>query len=464
MENNEEKFKKFRKEYPIFRFKNYEIEENDEEIILSYNFEIDGLAEFNPTTKILKKGLNFRNIKEDNNFRLIAFNIGLIELISYWKCTCSPQVIIECGNINSNQIEWFKKLYFYGLGENFYVNGIQAKMQDFMQIECKIKENSLKYKHINSNLEGVLIPIGGGKDSCVTMELLKDIDKKYCIMVNPKKVSVKCSEIAGFKEENTIIIKRQIDKKIIELNKKGFLNGHTPFSSMLAFATYAVSYLLGIKYIALSNESSANESNVLGQNINHQYSKSYEFENDFKNYCAKYLDKNIEYFSFLRPLNELQIAGLFSKYEEYHKVFKSCNVGSKSEEWEWCQKCPKCLFVYIMLSSFLSESELINIFGANLYEKEELLETFLELAGKANVKPFECVGTFEEVNYAISKTICNLQKEEKELPYLLSYYKENYEIKESTEDLMKKYNEINNIPSELKKYIERGFKDVSKFN
>ena len=54
--------------------------------------------------------------------------------------------------------------------------------------------------------------------------------------------------------------------------------------------------------------------------------------------------------------------------------------------------------------------------------------------------PFECVGTFEEVNYAICKTISNFEngliddnaKEYEgvrdDLPYLLNYYKENYGI------------------------------------
>ena len=129
-------------------------------------------------------------------------------------------------------------------------------------------------------------------------------------------------------------MERQIDKELLELNKKGFLNGHTPFSSLLAFLTYAVAYLLDIRYIALSNESSANESNVAGEKINHQYSKSYEFEQDFKDYCIKYLDKNIEYFSFLRPLNEVQIAALFSQYKKHHRNFKSCNARKQRKRME----------------------------------------------------------------------------------------------------------------------------------
>ena len=75
-----------------------------------------------------------------------------------------------------------------------------------------------------------------------------------------------------------------------------------------------------------SNESSANEPSVVGTDINHQYSKSFEFENDFRNYEKEFLKTNIEYFSLLRPLTELQIAMLFSKHKKYHDIFRSCNV------------------------------------------------------------------------------------------------------------------------------------------
>ena len=172
-------------------------------------------------------------------------------------------------------------------------------------------------------------------------------------------------------DNNHIIeIYRTIDKKLIELNSQGMINGHTPFSAMLAFTSYFVAYLLSKKYIALSNENSANESNVIGEKVNHQYSKSFEFEKDFEEYSNKYLKAPVKYFSFLRPLNELQIAKIFSKHEKYHKTFKSCNVGSKEKEWKWCCNCAKCLFAYTILSPFLYKKKLVDIFGEDMFEKK----------------------------------------------------------------------------------------------
>ena len=149
MVNNQEKFNSLRDKYPVFRFKYYNVMQNEEEIILTYNFAIDNLAVFNPSIRILKNELSFKDINEDDNFKLIAFNIGLIELISYWKCTCSPKIVIECGNIDTKQIDWFKKLYFYGLGEFFYVNGINTNMQEFVEIEC-LNKDTLIYKPTNN--------------------------------------------------------------------------------------------------------------------------------------------------------------------------------------------------------------------------------------------------------------------------------------------------------------------------
>jgi hypothetical protein len=296
--------------------------------------------------------------------------------------------------------------------------------------------------------------VGGGKDSTVTLELLKNESRNYCFLINPKKDSLDCINVSGYDNNKVIEIYRTIDSNLINLNKEGYLNGHTPFSALVAFISYLTAYLTRTKYIVLSNESSANESNVVGTKINHQYSKSFEFELDFYNYTNTYLDKNIKYFSLLRGISEIQIAMLFSNYEKYHHIFKSCNVGSKNDNWNWCCECAKCLFVYIILSPFLYRDKLVSIFGKDLYEREEYLETFKELCGFSDNKPFDCVGTYDEANYGIQVTIKKLEKEHQKLPYLLEYYKNNYYNTLIDEDLLIKFNEENNIPDEYKKLLK----------
>lgn len=452
MVDNFEKFKQLRNKYNTFVYEGFSIVNNlENEIKIKYKFTIEGLTSFEPEIKILKKNLDI-NEKLIQNCNNAIFHIGLIELISYWKCTCSPNVIIKAGYVNNEQIDWFKKLYFYGLGELFFTNGIHTNINDFMNIRC---ESTKVYEdYSNEKNDGYLIPIGGGKDSCVTLECLKNQKDNYCLIINPKPVTLECARVAGYDENRIVEVKRTIDSNLLDLNKQGFINGHTPFSSLLAFLSYFIADIIGKKYVALSNESSANESNVQGEKINHQYSKSFEFENDFRKYYNKYLKRNVEYFSFLRPLNELQIAMAFSKFEKYHTIFKSCNVGSKGVEWKWCCNCPKCLFVYIILSPFLYKQKLINIFGEDLFKREDLLKTFVELTGNGETKPFECVGTYEEVCFALSKTIADLEKQNEELPYLLKYYKENYKLSNLENDLTTKYNNDNNLTKEQNKILK----------
>jgi hypothetical protein len=320
-------FDELRKRYQSFTYDSYEVTEDEKELIIKFNFEIEGLTKFHPITKIPKDIITNQNIDIDFRNNLI-FHIGLIEMISYYKCVCPKEIIIKAGYLDETQISFIRKLLYYGLGEFLYVNKINITEEAL--VEFKIDHKKTDIPNISYIGNGNLVLLGGGKDSNVTLEILKD-ENNSIVIQNPKKVQLDCAKAAGYKEEEIVKIKRTIDKELLELNKQGYLNGHTPFSSLLAFETYLVGYLMNKQFIVLSNEESANEGTVIGTKINHQYSKSYEFENDFNDYTKKYFGINLNYFSFLRPLTEYQIGLLFSKYKKYHKVFKSCNVGSKSE-------------------------------------------------------------------------------------------------------------------------------------
>ncbi len=238
------------------------------------------------------------------------------------------------------------------------------------------------------------------------------------LIMNPRGATIGCIEAAGYSMDDVLVIHRSIHPRLLELNSQGCLNGHTPFSAMLAFYTLLASQLSGIPNIALSNESSANEATVADTGVNHQYSKSLEFENDFRSYVAEYVSPKYNYFSFLRPLSELQIAMLFSRLPQYHPVFRSCNAGSKQDI--WCGKCAKCLFAYIILSPFIEPRKLNAIFGKDLLNDPSLEPFFQQLIGHADTKPFECVGTVSEVNSALSMAISRWYADQR--PLLLQSY------------------------------------------
>jgi UDP-N-acetyl-alpha-D-muramoyl-L-alanyl-L-glutamate epimerase len=343
----------------------------------------------------------------------------MVELVSYWKAACPPLVIVKPFKLKQDQVTWWKNIYFLGLGEFFYLNGIHTDIESFMNIRSETDTELSKFSL--SLDESYIVPVGGGKDSAVTLELLKGAYKVTPLIVNPRKATSECIQTAGFSQRDSIEIFRTIDPLLLELNTQGFLNGHTPFSALLAFTSLLAGVLSGKRNIALSNEASANETTVIGQNINHQYSKSFQFEKDFRDYVSAFINDDLNYFSFLRPLHEIQIACLFSKLPKYFKVFKSCNVGSKTDI--WCCNCPKCLFSFIILSPFIPLKELIEIFGENLLDKPSLLPVFNQLIGVDPVKPFECIGTVEEVNMTLSMYT---DKYKEELPCLLKGYTETH--------------------------------------
>ncbi|MCL2245784.1 MAG: hypothetical protein FWC10_01555 [Lentimicrobiaceae bacterium] len=394
---------------------NFEFEVKENGIFMQFFFQTNELV-FEP--KMTLKLGKYAQPMNPEEVRGLVFNIGLIELISYWKATCSPKIVIHNYTLDKKQQSWWKKLYYKGLSEFFYQNEIKCYLNNFVRFsfaeEAKPYSN-LPFKEI-INSKRVIVPIGGGKDSVVTLEELRQKREVIPFIINPRGATLDCARIAGFNTlDDIVILEREIDANLLTCNKQGFLNGHTPFSAMLAFHALLASYGTGIRSIALSNEASANEATILGTEVNHQYSKSLEFELDFQEYICDYMNDCSYYYSHLRSFSELQIAEQFAQYPQYFPVFRSCNAGSKENV--WCCNCPKCLFAYIILAPFIDKNTRLQIFGEDLLNKPEMERFFYQLIGKTPTKPFECVGTVEEVVAAL-KMLVN----QKEKGYLLEVF------------------------------------------
>jgi UDP-N-acetyl-alpha-D-muramoyl-L-alanyl-L-glutamate epimerase len=416
--DNFSKFRDFREKYDFFSYENYSWQIKENILSLEFSFNLSGKYIFSPSVSIPYKPSIYRPVDTLSPAVLdsLVFHCGLIEMISYWKAACPGKVLIKAGKLNQPQVEFWKKIYFQGLGEFFYLNSIETSREDFMEILADDINSDLIRPGL---LEGALVPVGGGKDSAVSLELLRKSGLEVIPMaVNPRKATVEVIKASGSSMDRSAEILREIDPLLLKLNKEGYLNGHTPFSALLAFYSLLSAYLTGRKDIILSNESSASESTVPGTGINHQYSKSYEFEKDFRNYTQEYISPEFNYFSLLRPISELQIAGLFSGMDRYHQHFRSCNAGSKTDS--WCGKCAKCLFTFIILSPFLDPVKLKAIFGMNILDDGRLSGVLEELTGISHIKPFECIGTVDEVKLALDKTL--LKYDQGSVPALLKHY------------------------------------------
>lgn len=413
-----------RNKHARFIYRSYNISRVDEQMIIQFEFVLESDIVFHPEVHIPYSGQ-----VDESALSVFAFHLGMVEMISYWKAACPAEIVIEAGVLSPEQIRFWNDLFLHGLGEFFYQNKIDFTQPNFIQIANLVKDSNadmdrndaLKYDFRRTQIarsfstSGDLVLVGGGKDTAVTLSLLSRSGLPFSTMVvNPTEASLANISAAGLPDP--IKVNRVIDTQLLALNNQGYLNGHTPFSAYLAFLGTLVASLYNKSHVLVSNERSADEGNVVyrGLEINHQYSKSFRFEELFRSYCAKFLTSDIDYFSLLRPLNDVQISMLFSKHSEFFTTFRSCNVGSKTNT--WCGKCAKCAFTYLVLYPHLSHEQMIISFGQDLFVLPTIVRFIRELVGLTAVKPFECVGTRDEAILSLLLSITKYKSEAREIP------------------------------------------------
>lgn len=405
-------------------YKSYKVIQTTEALIIRFEFVLAPDIVFRPEVQIPYMGKI-----DEQALGVFAFHVGMIEMISYWKVACPAEIVVEAGEVSLEQIRFWNDLIIHGLGEFYYQNQIDFTQSNFFHITNSAQNINSTIERIDSpkhDFEGVesirsdsyggdLVLVSGGKDTAVTLALLSGSGLPFSTMVvNPTQASLANIVAAGL--PRPIVVKRIIDPQLLALNKQGYMNGHTPFSAYLAFLGVLVASLYGKSHVIVSNERSADEGNVVyrGLEINHQYSKSFRFEELFRSYCAKFLTADIGYFSMLRPLNDIQISMIFSKHPDFFTTFRSCNVGSKTNT--WCGACAKCAFTYLVLYPYLSHEQMIVSFGMDLFAQPTIVRFIRELVGLTQVKPFECVGTRDEASLSLLLCVEKYKKEGREVP------------------------------------------------
>ena len=365
----------------------------------------------------------------DALFARSVFLLGLAEAVSYWKTACPYLLEVEAGPLAPQELAFWERLYTRGLGEFWYLNGIYGHVPEDAYIRLVPSQTQPEPVYRAGPLSGALIPVGGGKDSVVSLELLRRLghDKadSDCFLLSARQAAYDTAELAGYGADRRVEAFRIFDPQLFAMNREGYLNGHVPYSAILGFTAVSAALLRGRKYIVLSNEGSANEPTVPGTWVNHQYSKSLEFETDFQQYLHRFLTPSVHYFSLLRPWSEARIAMEFSGFPRYHAAYRSCNRGVRENR--WCCSCPKCLFVFLLVAAHAGVPATAAMLGENLLEKEALIPTLDELAGFSPVKPFECVGTVAETIWSLHRILgrADLPAEAKNWPLLKHFIQQS---------------------------------------
>ena len=330
--------------------------------------------------------------------------LGAVLGLSYYKAACPSRFVVEVPGMTAAGVDYLRLVIREGMAEFAFRNGFPGPLEPQIVLTSELQSEWDDSTWVTPEGDP-LVPIGGGKDSVVTVEVLQR-QRLHPIQfaVNANPIIQRVARVSG---HGLITAKRTIDPRLLEVNQSGALNGHVPVTAMNSLIALVQARILGLGPVVMSNEASASEPTVVwdGNVVNHQWSKSLEAEVALQRVLGPQAGLSPgHYFSLLRPFTELRIAGMFATLPRYHHVATSCNRAFRMDVGDvgWCGECDKCRFVFLVLSAYLSPQALRNIFGKDLLDDEQHIPGFEALLGLDHHKPFECVGTEAESTVALS--------------------------------------------------------------
>ena len=327
--------------------------------------------------------------------------LHLIAGVSYYKTCFAPEISVETDLPDPELAAFLHRLYTRGLAECRFVNDLRGH-----EIPPFPSTGTGAPKAGPAGLgDRPLVPIGGGKDSIVALEAVRGAGREPLLFsVGKAPAVVRTVEVAGLPH---VAVTRVLDPHLLELNRRGALNGHVPVTAVVSCLAVIAALVHGAGAVVMADERSASAASLTwdGIEVNHQYSKSWDFERRFAASVAGHVAADLDYFSLLRPWAELAIARRFAALPAYHRAFVSCNraflLDRDRRTPSWCGDCPKCRFVALALAPFLDRDRIVSIMGSDLLGDPTQLPGFAALLGIEADKPLECVGEVEESRVAM---------------------------------------------------------------
>jgi hypothetical protein len=335
-------------------------------------------------------------VEVGDGFRALARLLALTAATSYYKALV-PGTISVAGGLTEAERHFLAEVIKGGLAEFAYRNDLPAAL--FPTIQARALPLVERSETAATAHTRALVAVGGGKDSIVTLESVRRVADVTLFSVNSYEPITRTAEASGLE---LVQARRVLDRRLFALNEAGAHNGHVPVTAVNSIIACLIALRGGFDTVVFANEASSSYGNLEwhGVEVNHQWSKGLGFEGMLRDLVSPW---GVDYVSFLRPLTELAIVRRFASLP-YLDVFTSCNRAfhlDASRRRNWCGECPKCTFVFLMLSPFVPAAQMQAIFGKDLFADAALRPLFLDLLAIGDGhKPFECVGEPSECRAA----------------------------------------------------------------
>lgn len=299
--------------------------------------------------------------------------------------------------------------YGPGLGE-FYVRNELAYPPE-LKIEAVVADALSSPDRPEPKVPRAAVAFGGGKDSHVASSIIAAAGaqgERFSIILGDRVGE----RLQSMSETPVRTFKRRIDPRLIEISRSGdALNGHIPITGINSTLLALVAEAMGLDWVVFANERAASEPTMEanGYPVNHQFSKSLEFEDALRAGLAE-AGAGANYFSILRPVSELWTAHyLATRGADALDIFASCNrnfvfAGPSvlADGQRWCGECAKCVYTSVLLAPFLSVERHAEVFQSQPLHNPDNFNFLREIAGLTDAKPWECVGERREVAAALA--------------------------------------------------------------
>jgi hypothetical protein len=382
----------------VFRYRDYAVDA--ERGVLSLRYGLDG-GEFTERVT-LPPGARWHT----EEARAAARLVFLLSGVSYYKTAAPPVIDFGETALTGTEEAFLREFYLRGLAEFAYRNNLDLTQ---LRIEARRAPDPPPAPPAPLSPKRALVPFGGGVDSIVTVEQVRQqADVALFVVSRPADRFDAIEQPAAVTGLPVVRAEREIDPQLLRSAELGFLNGHVPVTGILSAIAVLAAVLEDRDAVVMSNEWSASIPTLEfdGRPVNHQFSKSEEFEAAFRAVLATSAARPPDYFSWLRDRTELWVGREFAGLRPYHASFRSCNKAFYTERARrfahWCGQCDKCVFIDLILAPFLSAGALRQIFAVagEPLDDPALKPKFRSLLG-AGAKPFECVGEVTECRAAV---------------------------------------------------------------